>query len=178
MKPTIIPLRYPGGKGKIYPHIKNVIIANNCANKTYVEPFCGGFGVRLLCEGIVKKAIMNDLDIHIFHFWQTVLYETDKLLKLIQDTPINLPERDKQKQIYLDSEATPLDDGFATLYLNRVNHNGIIHGGPIGGTGQVGQYKLGCRYNKTEIARRIEAIAHFKGKLEIYNADTIEFMAK
>jgi len=38
-------LRYPGGKAKIYPIVKNIIEQNNLFEKTYCEPFSGGFGL-------------------------------------------------------------------------------------------------------------------------------------
>lgn len=33
------PLRYPGGKHKLYPYVAKLIEINDCT--TYIEPFCG-----------------------------------------------------------------------------------------------------------------------------------------
>ena len=70
MAKSLSPLRYPGGKSKIYEKVKNLIVTNGYQGRTYVEPFAGGFGIGigLLCEDVVKAAILNDYDSHIYHF--------------------------------------------------------------------------------------------------------------
>lgn len=173
MAKSLSPLRYPGGKSKIYEKVKNLIIANGYGDRMYVEPFAGGFGigVGLLCEGVVPSAILNDYDTHIYHFWHSVLYDTESLLRLIADTPITIEERERQKMNYKDDDAEPLIDGFATLFLNRVNFSGVLKGGPIGGLDQMGEYKIDCRFNKDEIKRKIETIAELKSKIRLYNSD-------
>jgi DNA adenine methylase len=173
MPKSLSPLRYPGGKSKIYKKVRNLIITNGYEGKTYVEPFAGGFGIGigLLCEGIVKSAILNDFDSHIYHFWHSVLNNTDDLLRLISDTQITVDERERQKQNYWDTDVDPLHDGFATLFLNRVNFSGIIKGGSIGGLTQIGTYKIDCRFNKNDIINKIEAIAKLKEKIKLYNND-------
>ena len=42
---NISPLRYPGGKTKLYSFVKELIKVNQC--KTYIEPYAGGAGVAL-----------------------------------------------------------------------------------------------------------------------------------
>lgn len=173
MAKSLSPLRYPGGKSKIYEKVRNLIIANGYEGRTYVEPFAGGFGIgiSLLCEGVVKAAILNDYDSHIYHFWYSVLNDTDNLLRLISDTPITIEERERQKLNYRDADADTLSDGFATLFLNRVNFSGVLKGGPIGGLAQTGMYKVDCRFNKADISSKIETIAKLKGQIKLYNKD-------
>jgi DNA adenine methylase len=173
MAKSLSPLRYPGGKSKIYNKVKNLIVANGFEDRTYVEPFAGGFGIGigLLCENIVKAAILNDADSHIYNFWNAVLNDTDNLIKLITDTPVTIEERKRQKQYYKDVNVDPLIDGFATLFLNRVNFSGVIKGGPIGGIAQTGTYKVDCRFNKTDICNKIGNIAKLKSKIKLYNKD-------
>lgn len=173
MAKSLSPLRYPGGKSKIYEKVRNLIVSNGYEDRTYVEPFAGGFGIGigLLCEGIVEAAILNDYDSHIYHFWYSVLNDTDNLLRLISDTPITIEEREIQKLNYRDTNADSLSDGFATLFLNRVNFSGVIKGGPIGGSAQTGTYKVDCRFNKVDISSKIETIAKLKTKIKLYNKD-------
>lgn len=173
MTKSLSPLRYPGGKSKIYEKVKNLIIANEYGNRMYVEPFAGGFGIGigLLCESIVPSVILNDFDPHIYHFWYTALNDTENLLRIISDTPITIEERERQKQYYRDVNADPLTDGFATLFLNRVNFSGVIKGGPIGGLDQSGTYKIDCRFDKKNIKSKIETVAQLKSKIKIYNKD-------
>lgn len=178
MAKSLSPLRYPGGKSKIYDKVKKLIVANSLGDRTYVEPFAGGFGIgiSLLCDDIVQSAVLNDFDPHIYHFWHAVLYHTEALLKKITDTPVTLEEREKQRAIYIDKSADELSDGFATLFLNRVNFSGIITGGPIGGLSQNGTYKIDCRFNKREIVKKIEQINLLKNRIELYNCDASELI--
>lgn len=178
MTKSLSPLRYPGGKSKIYEKVRILIEANTLGNRTYVEPFAGGFGIGigLLCDNIVQTAVLNDFDRHIYHFWYSVFHNTDDLLKKVMDTPITLDEREKQKAVYNDSSADVLRDGFATLFLNRVNFSGIIKGGPIGGLLQNGAYKIDCRFNKEEIKKRIESIAQLSGRILLYNCDASDLI--
>lgn len=178
MARTLSPLRYPGGKSKIYDKVKNLIEINSLNDKTYVEPFAGGFGIgiKLLCDNIVQTAILNDYDSHIYNFWLSVLYHTDDLLRRINDTPVTLEERDRQKAVYMNEDADEVSDGFATLFLNRVNFSGIIKGGPLGGLSQSGLYKIDCRFNKFDIAKKIQQIALFNNRIELYNCDASELI--
>lgn len=173
MAKSFSPLRYPGGKTRIYEKVRGLIAANGYEGRTYVEPFAGGFGigVGLLSEGVVKTAILNDFDAHIYHFWYSVFNDTDNLLRLITDTSITIEEREKQKSNYRAADSDILSDGFATLFLNRVNFSGVIKGGPIGGSSQTGKYKIDCRFNKADICSKIQAIAEYRNKVKLYNED-------
>ena len=46
------PLRYPGGKARIFPFVSNLIYENNLIGCSYAEPYAGGAGLalRLLFE--------------------------------------------------------------------------------------------------------------------------------
>lgn len=178
MAKSLSPLRYPGGKSKIYGRVKNLIEANKLGDRTYVEPFAGGFaiGICLLCDDIVQSTVLNDFDPHVYHFWYSVLNHTEDLLKRITDTPITLEEREKQKAIYMDKSSDEVSDGFAMLFLNRVNFSGVINGGPIGGLSQNGTYKVDCRFNKEVIKKKIEKIALLKNRISLYNCDASDLI--
>lgn len=178
MAKLLSPLRYPGGKSKIYKRVKTLIEFNKFENRTYVEPFAGGFGlgVALLFDNIMQNAILNDLDTHIYNFWYSVLHYTDELLEMVEVTPVTIEEREKQLNIYRDNSANILDDGFATLFLNRVNFSGIIKGGPIGGFAQNGAYKIDCRFNKEQIKKRIENIALLRERIDLHNLDASDLI--
>ena len=178
MAKLLSPLRYPGGKSKIYKRVKTLIEFNMFGDRTYVEPFAGGFGlgVALLFDNIMERAVLNDLDTHIYNFWYSVLNHTDELLGMIDITPITIEERERQLDIYRDDSASILDDGFATLFLNRVNFSGIIKGGPIGGFSQEGAYKIDCRFNKEQIKERIENIALLRDRIDLHNLDASDLI--
>ncbi|PEP51912.1 DNA methyltransferase [Bacillus wiedmannii] len=171
------PLRYPGGKYKTYNYIKNLILANG--SNIYIEPFAGGSAVslRLLMDNVVQKIIINDYDRAIYAFWYSVIYRTDELIALINDTPINLETWYKQKEIQKNKENEDLLTlGFSTLFLNRTNRSGIIKAGIIGGKQQNGNYKMDCRFDKEKLIKKIKQISNFKQHILIYNMDAIDFI--
>ncbi|EJR38840.1 DNA adenine methylase [Bacillus cereus] len=171
------PLRYPGGKYKTYDYIKNLILAND--SNIYIEPFAGGSAVslKLLMDNVVQKIIINDYDRAIYAFWYSVIYRTDELIDLINDTPINLETWYKQKEIQKNKENEDLLIlGFSTLFLNRTNRSGIIKAGIIGGKHQNGNYKMDCRFDKDKLIKKIKKIANFKQHILIYNMDAIDFI--
>ncbi|MCB4974887.1 DNA adenine methylase [Streptococcus mutans] len=174
------PLRYPGGKSKVYSYIKELVKLNQCT--TYIEPYAGGAGVavKLLLNRDVEKIMINDFDKSIYAFWYSVLYHTDELITKIQSVDICIEEWYRQKEIQKIKEETEdlLELGFSTLFLNRVNHSGIIKGGVIGGKSQSGNYKMDCRFNKDSIVERIKEIAKHKKSIKIYNLDAEEFIKK
>lgn len=180
MGTTRSPLRYPGGKSKIYNNIRKLIVANGFTDRTYVEPFVGGFGVgiALLEDNVIERVIINDLDIHLYHFWDAVLHQTEALIDLVRDTPITLDERMRQKEIYSNEESRPLLDGFSTLFLNRVNYSGVLFAGPLGGKNQTSAYPIGCRFNKNNIIERIQLVARFRDQISLHHRDACELMVE
>ncbi len=147
-------------------------------SRTYVEPFGGGFGIgiRLLFERKVDHVIYNDADTHLYNLWYSILNFPDQLCALISNSPVTIEERIQQKKIYNNPIHTIIDDGFATLFLNRVNYSGVIKGGPIGGTKQTGNYKLDCRFRRTDLINTIQKISKLKNSIKLWNKDAMKFM--
>ncbi|MDE5553307.1 MAG: DNA adenine methylase [Malacoplasma sp.] len=173
------PLRYPGGKGKLYNQVKQIILDNNLQDKSYTEPFAGGYGIgiKLLLNGDIEHALINDFDFHIAAIWRCIFFETDDFIKLIKDTPINLQTWRQQKEIYNNTENhSLLDVGFSAFFLNRTNYSGVLKGGPIGGTNQEGKYKIDCRFNKSKLIELIKQIGKLRDKVEIFNLDVNDFI--
>lgn len=174
------PLRYPGGKAKFAPFVKDLIEANNISGD-YLEPFAGGAGVALdlLFSGYCENIHINDFDIAIYNFWSSVTIHTESFLKLLHDTPVTIEEWYKQKDI-LDSpeEFSQIQHGFATFFLNRTNRSGILKAGVIGGKNQIGTYKLDARYNKDDLTKRIEKIGAYNNRIKVYNFDALELLSQ
>ena len=173
------PLRYPGGKGKIAPFFSEVFQENNLNGGTYVEPYVGGGAValHLLYHGDAGNVIINDKDRSIYAFWYSVLYHCDELCKLIKDTPVTLSQWEEAKKIQDNkSDEDLLKLGFSTFFLNRTNRSGIIKGGIIGGKEQIGNYLIDARYNKNNLIRRIEDVAKYADKIQLFNMDAIELL--
>lgn len=178
--PNPSPLRYPGGKYRLANFI-SLAIKNLCLhNCTYIEPFAGGAGIAmyLLFNGIVENVVINDYDKAIYSFWRAVKQEHNALIEKIIKTPITINEWYKQRDIYLNSKSYSVDLAFATLFLNRTNHSGILNAGPIGGYKQSGIWKLNARFNKYNLIEKINMIANYKQHIHVYNKDIISFLNK
>ncbi len=174
------PLRYPGGKNRLAGFIELVIQNLNMQNCTYVEPFAGGAGVALslLLNGSVENIVINDYDKAIYSFWRAVKQEPELLIEKIKDTPVTIDEWHRQKEIYATATSYSVDLAFATLFLNRTNHSGILAEGPIGGYAHDGRWKLGVRFDKAALITKIELIAEHKKNIFVYNKDIISLLRK
>lgn len=171
------PLRYPGGKNKIYKYVKYLVDSNEI--DTYIEPFCGGAGValKLLLNNDVKKIMLNDFDRSIYAMWFSILHDTDSFIKKVREAVFTIEEWDKQHDIQKNKDNVDLLTlGFSTFYLNRTNRSGIIQAGPIGGRAQTGNYKMDCRYNTEVLIKKIKLIAKNKNRISLYNLDAIDFI--
>ncbi|MEO8664818.1 MAG: DNA adenine methylase [Ignavibacteria bacterium] len=173
------PLRYPGGKGKVTDYFKQIFRENLLYDGVYIEPYTGGASVALslLFNEYASRIIINDIDVSIFSFWYSVINNTEKLCKLIHDTPVTIKIWEEQKQIQKEKEIhNSLKVGFSTFFLNRTNRSGILNAGMIGGRQQNGDWKIDARYNKEDLINRIEKIAIYKDKIELYNLDAVELI--
>lgn len=175
------PLRYPGGKAKVSEYFKQIFKENLLYDGAYVEAYAGGSSVALslLMNEYASKIIINDIDRSIYAFWHSVLNKTDAICKLINDTTLNIDTWDKQKQIQKNKDKYGLLTlGFSTFFLNRTNRSGILNAGVIGGRDQEGKWKIDARYNKKDLIKRIERIANYKDKIELYNSDAVELLTE
>lgn len=145
----------------------------NIRNGTYVEPFAGGAGIaiELLLKGVVDRIVINDYDKSIASFWKAIVWENDRFIDKMMDTPITIEEWHKQRAVLQNASMYSFDLGFAAFYLNRTNRSGIINGGPIGGYQQDGEWKIDVRFNKEKLAKRIKAIGERKHDIKVYNKD-------
>lgn len=167
------PLRYPGGKGKLAPYVAAVMEENGLCGGTYVEPYAGGAAVAisLLLSGHAQRVHINDLSREVHAFWKAVLDNTEDLLALISDTPVTMDTWRRMQGILADPDASILELGFATFFLNRTNRSGILNGGVIGGKHQTGPWKLDARYNKVDLARRIRTIVDKRSSIHLHQED-------
>lgn len=178
---VLSPLRYPGGKAKIADFIKQVVKDNDLLDGVYVEPYAGGAAVALslLMDEYVSRIIINDKDRSIYAFWYSVLYDTDRLCKLIEETPVTMETWWEQRtfQSVENKETTDLLTlGFSTFFMNRTNRSGIIKAGVIGGFDQRGNYKIDARYRKEDLIARIRRIASYADRIELHHEDAVDFV--
>lgn len=177
MSATESPLRYPGGKSCLFEFTREVIHLNKFVHHDYAEPFAGGAGLALslLFSGLAGEIHLNDIDPGVWSFWNAVLNHTDRLIDLINETPITLSEWEKQRSALKQGPGFEL--GFATFFLNRTNRSGIIKkAGVIGGLKQDGKYLIDCRFNKPELIRKVSRVAKYKDRIHLTNLDALDFL--
>jgi len=173
------PLRYPGGKWRLAQFFRQLVALNFDRAPRYYEAYAGGasLALSLLFSGKVREIFLNDLDPAIYAFWHSVLSRTDALTAMIRKTDVTPREWKEQKEIYSTGSASgQLRLGFATFFLNRTNHSGILNGGMIGGKSQSGEWKLDARFNRLELISRIKRIAAYREHIHLSNLDAEHFM--
>lgn len=172
------PLRYPGGKNKLYSYLKYIIKENGVS--TYIEPYCGGAAIalKLLINQDVKKIMINDYDKSIYSLWYSILNNPEEMKQRVYDARFTMDEWITQKNIQQKKENASMTElGFSTLFLNRTNRSGVINAGPIGGKKQDGNYKMDCRFNKEALIRKIDIISSLGSKINLYNKDALDFIS-
>jgi DNA adenine methylase len=172
------PMRYPGGKGRLAQYVIDIFELNGLTGGHYVETYAGGAGVAfpLLFLEYASHIHLNDLNRAVYAFWKAVCDETDDLCKLVRDKPLTIAQWKKQRAIQKDTGAGILELGFSTLYMNRTNRSGILHGGVIGGMEQTGEWTMEARFNRKELVKRIEKIASYAPRISLYNLDAADFL--
>ena len=179
MPTTPSPLRYPGGKVKLYKYVKELLDLNDL-HGTYIEPFAGGAGlaIKLLLNKDVKRIVINDSDYAIYAFWRCVLHHTDELCHFIETVPITYAEWLIQRSVYLNQDQyDEAEIGKAALFLNRTNVSGILKGGIIGGKEQTGASPMCARFNRDELIKKVKVIADHSDQIDIFNLDALDFLA-
>jgi DNA adenine methylase len=86
------PLRYPGGKQKLAPFIREVLRENDLIGGEYAEPYAGGAGVamELLLDGSVATVHLNDSSLPVYSFWSSIINHTTDFIKLIETASMSL----------------------------------------------------------------------------------------
>lgn len=173
------PLRYPGGKARLGPWLAWSMRQNGLRSPVFAEAYCGGAGaaVYLLTNNYVSRIELNDLDPAVAAFWRSAVYRSREMARMVEAAAVNLEERERQREILKNPDRHgDLDLGFAALFLNRVNHSGIIRSGPIGGKTQKGRYRLDVRFARSELVRRILSLGGMADRIGIHERDALDFL--
>lgn len=177
------PLRYPGSKSGLVDYFAAVVKSNLLIGSDFYEVYAGGGSISLglLEKELVSHATLVELDPLVYAFWRSVKENHEGLCRKLQAIEVSMKTW-KAYQKYLVPDALNrfdlLDLGLAGLFFNRTNFSGIIGAGPIGGMNQNSDYKLDCRFNKARLAEQIRAIAAFKNRFSVVNADAISFLTR
>ena len=169
--PQRSPLRYPGGKTWLIPHIRKWL-GSGPPTPLLIEPFAGGGIISLtaVMEGRANRALMVDLDRDVSAFWRAALDHSDDLIARILTFS---PDRDGVEQLARQAPHSVLDHGFRTLVLNRTRRGGVLapgasltrHGENGGG--------LCSRWYPDTLTKRLRDIAHHAHQLLFYEGDGV-----
>ena len=126
--PQRSPLRYPGGKTWLIPHIREWLQATE--PEILIEPFAGGAIVSLtaVMEEAVPSAVMVELDRDVAAFWRSALESGPALCRWIREFE---PTHGNLARILSDPPRTAAEHGFRTLVLNRTRRGGILAPGAM-----------------------------------------------
>ncbi|WP_082222116.1 DNA adenine methylase [Mesorhizobium loti] len=175
------PLRYPGGKAKLFNLFANLLQHNRIVDCHYCEPYAGGAGLalKLLSTGLVERISLNDVDDSIWAFWVSALTYNREMCRLTETATLTIDEWHRQREIWRTKDTSdPLALGFATFYLNRTNRSGIIEGaGPVGGYAQAGIWRLDARFDRDKQSASIRALAPFQSRIAVSRLDALDFLA-
>lgn len=173
------PLRYPGGKQRLAPFVLEVMETNGLVGGDYIEPYAGGAGVaiELLLSGHVKMVHLNDASLAIYAFWRSILDQPEAFCRRISTVSLSVREWHKHREVlHNQDEAELFELGFSLFFLNRCNRSGIPSGGVIGGLDQMGPWKIGARFTRKALIARVEAIAHRRDSILVFNQDAEAFI--
>lgn len=171
--PQRSPLRYPGGKTWLVPHVREWLAKTN--PKVLIEPFAGGGVVSLtaVMERLAERCIMIEIDRDVAAFWHAALRHGTSLAKRIRRFS---PTRERVNAL----ERTPpdglIDHAFRTFVLNRTRNSGILApGASLTKSGENGKGILSRWYPDT-LSRRIEAIHEHADKITFCEGDAMQLL--
>jgi DNA adenine methylase len=173
------PLRYPGGKSRFAPFLSELMKVNDLVGGHYLEPYAGGAGVALdlLFHDIASHVHINDLDPAIASFWNAATKHSGELVELLDRTPVTMEQWHHWREVLREpTEATIVERGFATLFMNRTNRSGILKGGVIGGLSQGGAYKLDARFKKDVLRSRLLKIGEHEENITVHSMDALALL--
>ena len=153
--PQRSPLRYPGGKTWLIPHIREWL--RQTEPEILIEPFAGGAIVSLtaVMEDLVSAAVIVELDRDVAAFWRAALDEGTTLQKWLRRFA---PTRERLRELERATPTSVVEHGWRTLVLNRTRRGGVLApGASFSRNGENGRGVLSRWYPET-IAQRLAAI--------------------
>ena len=167
------PLRYPGGKTWLIPHIH--VWLQRTSLKTLIESFAGGAIVSLtaVMENLAELAVMIEIDEDVAALWRSALEHGPELRELISEFK---PTIDELQKIEKSAPTTLLQKGFRTLVLNRIRRGGILAlGASFIRKGENGRGLLSRWYPET-LASRLEAIQEHANRITFHQGDGMSLL--
>ena len=170
--PQRSPLRYPGGKTWLIPHVRAWLKATGAPHPLIVEPFAGGAVVSLtaVMEGLAMRAFMIERDPDVAAFWRAALEHGDALMDRVRDFKLT------RKAVERLANQAPRDDiehGFRTLVLNRTRRGGVLApGAALIKRGENGS-GVASRWYPNTLIKRLRAIQQHADRITFREGDGV-----
>ena len=173
--PQRSPLRYPGGKTWLIPHIRVWLRSLNLAPKILVEPFAGGGIVSLtaVMEELAERCLMAELDSDVAAFWKAALRHGPELCERIVRFE---PTRDSVNALAHRIPEDLVERGFRTLVLNRTRRGGILApGASLSRAGENGK-GVSSRWYPETIIKRLREITEHADRIGFSETDGLKWL--
>ena len=171
--PQRSPLRYPGGKTWLIPHIREWL--SPLKSHVLLEPFAGGGIVSLtaVMENLVDEAVMIEKDPDVAALWRAVLQDTDYLIEGIRQFT---PSRKVVEELERAGWRNDAERAFRTLVLNRTRRAGIL--APGASFIDLGENAkgIGSRWYPDTLVNRLREIGKHAKKFAFYEGDSMEIL--
>ncbi len=171
--PQRSPLRYPGGKTWLIPHIREWLHHANA--RLLIEPFAGGGIVTLtaIAEDLVGEAVMLEIDRDVAAFWRGAFESGITLAEWVRQFTPTLENLDK----LLNEPPGSLEEhAFRTLVLNRTRRGGILApGASFSRQGENGKGLLSRWYPDT-LADRVLALQDYGDQITFLEGDGLKLL--
>ncbi len=168
--PQRSPLRYPGGKTWLIPHIREWLGPLQARPKLLVEPFCGGATVSLTAvfERLAERCLMVELDHDVAAFWHCALRYGEELRQMVVGFE---PTRANVFELASEAPHKLTAHGFRTLVLNRTRRGGIL--APGASLSRVGENNKGVasRWYAKTLIRRLSDIENQADRITFCEGD-------
>ena len=175
--PQRSPLRYPGGKTWLIPHIRAWLGAMDPGPRLLIEPFAGGAIVSLtaVMENLVERCLLAELDRDVAAFWYAALRHGRELCDLIDSFE---PTRRAVESIAQAEPDQPLERGFRTLVLNRTRRGGILApGASLSRAGESGK-GVASRWYPQTLMSRLHRIGAYADRIDFRETDGMRLLEK
>lgn len=173
--PQRSPLRYPGGKTWLIPHVRAWLKATGAPHPLIVEPFAGGGIVSLtaVMEGLADRAIMVERDPDVAAFWCAALDHGDALMARVRAFT---PSREAVERLARQAPRDEVEHGFRTLVLNRTRRGGVLAPGAASiRRGEDGR-GIASRWYPDTLIERLRKIQKHADKFVIHCDDGVKWL--
>ena len=175
--PQRSPLRYPGGKTWLVPHIRIWLRSVEPAPGLLIEPFAGGgiASLTAVMEGLAERCLMVELDRDVAAFWKAALCCNDQLIAKVRHFN---PTRPNIEELQRQTPGNVVEHGFRTLVLNRTRRGGILaEGAALHRNGENGK-GVASRWYPDTLARRLTAIKQHAARIDFRQTDGLDLLVE